>query len=88
MQYYRLKKDSFMWKEGAVISDDNDSGGYRAVEDIWDKVPLKTEYISSHIIESPDNSDFFERVYKDTISGNLYRTADQLREMYKQSFKA
>lgn len=87
-KYYRVKKDTFMWLTDAIISDKGDEGhGYRAIEDCWNKVELKTEYISSHIVEDKENSDFFERVYLDTIKGNIYRTADKLRELYSNSFK-
>lgn len=75
-----------MWKEGAIIS--NVTTGYTAIEDIWDKVPLGGEYISARIVEHPDNSVFFERVYQDSVKGSFYRTADQLREAYNKSFKA
>ena len=85
-KYYRVKKDTFMWLEGAILSDDNSSDGYKAIQDVWDKVELKGEYISPRIIEDKDNADFFERVYPDTIKGNIYRTKDKLVELYKTSF--
>lgn len=87
-KYYRVKKDTFLWKEGAILCTTVDGTGYRAVKDIWDKVPLKTEYITAHIIENPDNADTFERVYPDTVTGNLFRTKDQMLKMYKDAFKA
>lgn len=88
-KYYRVKKDTFLWKEGAILKDDAEGStgkGYRAIEDIWDRVRVGGEYISSHIIENPINADFFERVYPDNLKGNVYRTADKLREVYKKSF--
>lgn len=86
-KYYRVKKDTFMWLEGAVLSNTSNNGGYMAIEDIWNKVDVNTEYISAHIIENPLNADFFERVYPDTLKGGIFRTADKLREIYKGSFK-
>jgi len=86
MKYYRCVKDNFMWKEGAIL--ESSGSGYRPIEDLWNKVELGTEYISDHIIENPDNKDFFERVYKDSITGNIFRTKDQMVEMYKSAFKA
>ena len=65
-KFYRVLQDTFMWNKGAIIEYDEDSGtagGYVAIDDIWDAVPLKGEYISARIIESADNSTFFERVY-------------------------
>jgi hypothetical protein len=84
-KYYRLKKDTFMWKEGAIISNNyRNEEGYRAIEDIWDKVPLSTEeYISAHIIENPDNADFFERVYSNSLDKMLFLTAEQLKDVMK-----
>lgn len=85
-KFYRVKKDNFMWKEGAILSDGS-KGEYRPIEDIWNQCVLKNEYISAHIIESEDNKDYFERVYPDTIKGNFYRTKDQLVDLYKKTFK-
>jgi hypothetical protein len=87
MKYYRVKKDTFLWKEGAIIRIKDGEKGYEAIEDVWDAVPcIEGEYISSRIIEHPDNSVFFERVYPDNIKGKLFRTKDQLTAMYKESF--
>ena len=86
VKHYRVKKDTFMWKEGAIIMSNGD--GYRPIEDIWNAVPLGSEYISDHIIEHPDNSDFFEKVYPDTVTGNLYRTKEQMLNLYKTAFKS
>jgi hypothetical protein len=72
-KYYRVKKDNFMWKEGAIISDGG-KGTYTAVQEIWNNV------------KSSGNADYFERVYPDTVSGKLFRTKDQMIEMYKTAF--
>lgn len=94
MKHYRLKKDTFLWKAGAILQHDpastNDTLrlGYRPVEDIWDAVPvLGGEYISARIIEHPDNAEYFERVYPDTLKGKLFHTKDQLVELYTNAFK-
>lgn len=87
-KFYRVKQDTFIWKEGAILELDSDD--YVAIEDIWDVSPRSNgsyEYISADIIEHPNNATYFERVYPDTLKGNVYRTADQMREMYKKSFK-
>lgn len=87
MKYYRVKKDTFLWREGAIIKSDECDKGYTAIEDIWDAVPcIEGEYISSRIIEHPDNSSFFERVYPDSIKGKLFKTKDQLISIYKETF--
>lgn len=87
-KYYRVKKDTFLWKEGAILQDQG-KGQYVAVEDIWDAVAeVKGEYISAKIIESKDNAEFFDRVYPDTIGGKLYHTKDALIAKYKETFKS
>jgi hypothetical protein len=88
MKYYRVKKDTFLWKEGAIIKCADDEKGYVAIEDVWDAVPcVGNEYISKRIIEHSGNAEFFERVYPDSIKGKLFRTKDQLITMYQDAFK-
>jgi len=89
-KYYRVKKDTFLWVAGAIISNTggNTPGtGYLPIEDIWDKVPPGTEYITDKIIEHPDNAEWFERVYPDTLNGKLFYTRDKIIEMYQSAFK-
>jgi hypothetical protein len=90
-KHYRVKKDTFLWKAGAILQEKDigtNSAGYVAVEDVWDAVPtVGGEYISSRIIEHPDNADYFERVYPDTLKGKLFHTKDQLVELYNGAFK-
>lgn len=94
MKHYRVKQDTFLWKAGAILSDEGTSAsnpathGYDAVEDVWDATPtIGQEYISARIIEHPDNAAFFERVYPDTLTGKIYYTRDQLVELYNGAFK-
>lgn len=84
-KYYRVKKDNFLWKEGAILTDQG-IGIYIPVEDIWNKVNLQSEFISAYIIEHPEMEDYFERVYADTIIGNLYRTKDKLIKKYEDLY--
>lgn len=90
-KYYRVIKDTFIWKTGAILtiegSPNGSANGYTAIEDIWDAVPVEKEWISPSIIEHSGNSEFFERVYPDNITGKLYKTKDQLLEMYNVAFK-
>lgn len=89
MKYYRVKQDTFMWKEGAILSHNpQEDKGYVAIEDVWNAVPtIGEEYISSRIIEDPANSGWFERVYPDTLMGKIFHTKDQLVNLYNKSFK-
>lgn len=86
MKYYRVKQDTFLWKAGAIIQD-QDKGHYLPIEDIWNKTPEQSEYISGKIIESTETSDYFERVYKNSLTGTLYQTKDQLLALYQAAFK-
>ena len=92
MKHYRVKKDTCLRKEWAIISYDSGCwkhGWYLPIEDIRDKTPVNgEEYISTHIVEHEDNSDFFERVYKDDVSWRLYKTADQLKKAYEDAFSS
>ena len=89
--FYRVKKDTFLWKEGAILKLENYANGIRGyipIEDIWNVAKgQKTEYLTAFIIEDPINEEYFERVYPDTIGGKIYRTKDQLVEAYKGAFK-
>ena len=85
--YFRVKKDTFLWAEGAILSDKG-NGQVLPIEDICNKTQDKTEYITRRIIEDPNNADYFEKVYKDSVTGNLYKTKDQLVDMYKAVFKS
>lgn len=89
--FYRVKKDNFLWKEGAIlklITYSNGVNGYEPIEDIWNVVEKqKTEYITAFIVESPINAEYFERVYPDSIGGKIYKTKDQLVAAYKEAFK-
>jgi len=85
-KYYRVKKDNFLWKEGAILSN-QEKDQYVPIEDIWNNIKsVGSEYISARIIEDENNSEYFERVYPDTIQGSIYRTKDQLIDLYKKSF--
>lgn len=86
-KYYRVKKDTFMWLEGAILESDND-GGYKPISDLWDAVDLKTEYITAHIIENPDSSDWFERVHEISLLGKAkYLTTAKAREAHAELYK-
>jgi len=51
-----------MWDEGAIISSDGE--GYRSIDELYDHIELKDEYVNDHIVENADNELYFERVYK------------------------
>lgn len=65
-KYYRVVQDTFIWKKGAILEFNaslGNEGGYEAINDLWDACDLNGEWITSNIIESPENVAYFERVY-------------------------
>lgn len=81
-KYYRVLKDTFLWKEGAILENNvNNGNGYTPIEDIWDAEGLtfqkKTtnstgEYISAVVIEN--SPEWFERVYKSKFDKFINKT--------------
>ena len=86
-KYYRVKKDTFIWEEGAILEYDSSlsftsHGGYRPIEDIWDTTEHNGgEYISAPIIEN--NPDWFEKVYKDKVNKVLFITKEEWKNKLK-----
>lgn len=86
-KYYRVKKDTFLWKEGAIISMEDGDNGYDPIEDVWNVVESQCDWITKEVVEANENREYFERVYKDNLKGNIFRTADKVREVYEKKFK-
>lgn len=61
---YRVKKDNFLWKEGAILTKNYDGNGYESIDDIFDMPNTGTEYISSRIVEN--SPEWFEPI-QDTV---------------------
>lgn len=88
-KFYRVKKDTFLWHEGAVLqrNDQGDDGGYSPISDLWnteanDEV---NEYISASNIEN--NPEWFERVYEASKFGKLvYVSKEQAKKVAGQFF--
>jgi hypothetical protein len=89
MKYYRVKKETFLWDEGAIISTSKDSNNeYRAVDPIFNRLDDMTEYISANIIEADENKDFFERVYPvNLVTKTVYKAKEQAKEMLQKEYK-
>jgi len=93
-KYYRVKKDTFICLKDAILSNSVDAKVYKPVEDVWDKTPVNaapggvgTAGFIARLVEHESNADIFERVYKDSISGKLFQTKDQIVESYNNAFK-
>ncbi len=87
-KHYRVLQDNFLWKKGAILEQGAINGaiGYSPIDDIWNQdANSRNEYITSNNIEG--NPEYFERVYQDTLTGNIYRTKDQMIAMYEKAFK-
>lgn len=88
VKYYRVTQDNFMWLKGAILKLDSDmgtDGGYQTISDVWDACDLNGEYISKRIIEAPENTKFFERVYKvDENGSKVYVTKDVALKLFSE----
>lgn len=83
VKYYKVKVDTFLWREGAVLSyDEDEDDGYMPIEDLWNTTD-KSEYISAPIIENPLNEIYFERVY---MTGGVLRNKLETTDYYKTIF--
>lgn len=75
-----------MWEEGAILKSEGD--GYVAVDEVWNHVDLKTEYISDHIVENEGNSEWFERVYPvNLLSKTIYKGKAEAKELLSKEYK-
>lgn len=91
-KYYRAIKDSFLWKEGAILIHDPEQGnrgvgGYAAISDVWDaNEALGDEYISGDIIEGMP--DWFERVYPIKQGEKIsFTNAESAKKAYSEGFE-
>jgi len=64
-KYYRVKKDNFLWKKGAILEMKDGENGYDPISDLWDNTEVNQgEYITARVVEAPENAEWFERVYE------------------------
>lgn len=87
-KYYRAVKDSPHFEKDAILEFNQASSGenyYTAIEDIWNTKANEEGYgIEDDIVENSPL--WFQRVYQDSLKGNIFRTADQIKAVYKKSF--
>lgn len=88
MKYYRVKKDTPIWAEGAVISNKDESGKYKAISDLWDRLEDTSGLcILAPVVEAEENAEFFERVYEANAFGKLaFVTREKARELATKFF--
>ena len=81
MRYYRVIKDTFLWEEGAIITNkDNSSDQYRPIDDIYKKFEDSNEYISAMLIEK--NPEWFERVYAvNLLTKTVYKVKNEAKAL-------
>lgn len=94
-KFYRVKKDTFMWDEGAILQLNKDlkslnisqSGGYMAIDELFHATEIGEEYISANIIEN--NPEWFERVYPVShLTKVVYELKDKAKEMLARNYKS
>lgn len=87
-RFYRVKQDTPMWREGAILKLDG-NGGYRAISDLWDTLEDQSACLNAKRVESKDNGDWFERVYETSFLGKVaYHTRDKAREILNRDFNS
>lgn len=88
MKYFRVKKDTPIWAEGAVISNKEDSNKYKAISDLWDRMEDASSLcLLANVVEAEENAEFFERVYEANAFGKLaFVTREKARELATKFF--
>ena len=84
-KYYRVLQDTFIWDEDAILqyqSNFGSEGGYRPIEDIWNKFDDQDEYISTKYIEQ--NPKYFQRVYRNKAEEMVFLTAHEMKKLYNK----
>ena len=88
-KFYRVKKDTFLWDEGAILkfsTAHGDGGGYQAFDEMWEKEATGSEYISAKIIEG--SPEWFERVYKvPSMTDVVFEVREKAKEIFNSKFK-
>ena len=94
-KFVRVMKDNFLREEWAILSlrpnKTETQWWYSPIDnmDIWDATSVNwNEYITKRIIDEHISlwSGYFERVYTDDIKWKVLKTAEQLKESYKEAF--
>lgn len=87
-KFYRVLKESPLWDEGAIISDETygSGNGYKAIDQVYVHDKCEHEYISSPIVES--QPDWFERVYPvNLVSKTVYKLKAEAKEILSKLHK-
>jgi len=61
-RYFRVRKDTFLWNAGAIISENDGDEEYTSINRAFDRLN-HDEVISAEIVEDVINAEFFEEVY-------------------------
>lgn len=88
-RFYRVLKETPLWEEGAIISNDSDSGGYRPVDELFvkeiDGVNLRWYEGAAAVEKQPE---WFERVYKVSVLKKVqYLAKDAAKKVMKDQYK-
>ncbi len=88
-RYYIVKKDTPIWQEGAIISNEQEAVYYRPVNDLYLRDDeFSSWYEGAPVVEHEINTEFFERVYPvSTLGKMLYLSKEKAREATERLFK-
>lgn len=89
-KYYKILKDTPSWSAGAIVTNEENSARYSTVSDVYCRAGTdSTWYESANVIESLENDEWFERVYKvDLLSRVVYETKERAKELMEKAFKS
>lgn len=87
-KFYRVKKDTYLFTSGAILSNKENSTQYKAIDDIWHvegndilkKFLDGQPGVAADVVEN--SPDWFERVYKvSSIRGMAYVAKNKMKEL-------
>ncbi len=90
VKYYRVIKENFLWKVGAIVQKDVvRSEHYSPIDnsDLWSEVEVEhSEHISGKVVENSPK--YFERVYPvNLLTKTVYKAKKEALEMISNDFK-
>jgi hypothetical protein len=87
-KFYRVKKDTYLFTAGAILSNKENSTQYKATDDIWHVEGNETlrkfldgaPAVAADVVEN--SPDWFERVYKvSSIRGMAYVVKSTMKDL-------
>ena len=84
-KFYRVIKENPLWEVGAILVLTDTGTAYAPINDLWNLNLNVVEYLKREVIENQPL--FFERVYKDDLLNNCYRTVEEMKKRFNENFR-